>query len=202
MPARPCRQPAPWRPRVRWYRKPARTASATRSGTTAPPGPRENSRRPRRRIRTRRGGGLAWRAAVGRRGLPGARRDASRQPRLHGGVARLPVLRLGVSRPCVVFGFYAVPRSAIPTKGPERGASVQESLRPNRRAAPARRWRRDSSRRPIRIRLRLPPNPGNAAGFGNCLPTGGWLRWNPHRLDEAPAGRQAGRQAGSKEPPQ
>ena len=44
----------------------------------------------------------------------------------------------------------------------------------------------------------LPPNPGNAAGFGNCLPTGGWLRWNRHRLEEATASRQTG----PKEPPQ
>lgn len=43
----------------------------------------------------------------------------------------------------------------------------------------------------------LPPNPDNAAGFGNCLPTGGWLRWNPYRLDEAPAGRQTGRAEGT-----
>ena len=38
-----------------------------------------------------------------------------------------------------------------------------------------------------------PPNPGKSAGFGHCSPAGGWLRWNPHPLDEAPAGSQGQR---------
>ena len=31
------------------------------------------------------------------------------------------------------------------------------------------------------------------ARFGNCPLAGGWLRWNPHPLDEAPAGSQGQR---------
>jgi len=33
---------------------------------------------------------------------------------------------------------------------------------------------------------------GRRNGFADCSPAGGWLRWNPRRLEEPTAGRQAG----------
>ena len=90
-PARPCRQPAPWRPRVRSSRIPARIASATRSGTGARRNPRGKSRR---RPRNTRAGAPAPMAARGAAQQTARRRHGARLPGLHG----------GVSRPSVVFG--------------------------------------------------------------------------------------------------